>query len=97
MATRVERRRHATLVHEGWARGHLRPLDIRKGDNVVVLSGKDKGKRGVVELSLIHISSQPVRNAWRAFDPGLNWVIRLYPRMPDLKRPAPGSRNRLAR
>ena len=52
MATRVERRRHATLVHEGWARGHLRPLDIRKGDNVVVLSGKDKGKRGVVERVL---------------------------------------------
>jgi large subunit ribosomal protein L24 len=52
MATRVERRRHATLVHEGWARGHLRPLDIRKGDNVVVISGKDKGKRGVVERLL---------------------------------------------
>jgi large subunit ribosomal protein L24 len=52
MATRVERRRRATLVHEGWARGHLRPLDIRKGDNVVVISGKDKGKRGVVERLL---------------------------------------------
>jgi large subunit ribosomal protein L24 len=52
MGTRVERRRHATLVHEGWARGHLRPLDIRKGDNVVVISGKDKGKRGVVERLL---------------------------------------------
>ena len=52
MATRVERRRHATLVHEGWARGHLRPLDIRKGDNVAVISGKDKGKRGVVERLL---------------------------------------------
>jgi len=37
------------LRHEGWAGGQLRPLDIRKGDNVEVLSGKDKGKRGVVE------------------------------------------------
>ena len=52
MATRVERRRRATLIHEGWARGHLRPLDIRKGDNVEVISGKDKGKRGVVERIL---------------------------------------------
>ncbi len=31
---------------------HLRPLDIRKGDNVEVISGKDKGKRGVVERVL---------------------------------------------
>src|ERR1019366_2197324 len=52
MATRVERRRRATLIHEGWARGHLRPLDIRKGDNVEVISGKDKGKRGLVERIL---------------------------------------------
>src|ERR1700726_3941882 len=52
MATRVERRHRATLIHEGWARGHLRPLDIRKGDNVEVISGKDKGKRGVVERVL---------------------------------------------
>jgi large subunit ribosomal protein L24 len=52
MATRVERRHRTTLIHEGWARGHLRPLDIRKGDNVEVISGKDKGKRGVVERLL---------------------------------------------
>ncbi|MFI5286637.1 MAG: 50S ribosomal protein L24 [Candidatus Dormibacteria bacterium] len=52
MATKVERRHRATLIHEGWARGHLRPLDIRKGDNVEVISGKDKGKRGVVERLL---------------------------------------------
>ena len=52
MATRVERRHRTTLIHEGWARGHLRPLDIRKGDNVEVISGKDKGKRGVVERIL---------------------------------------------
>ncbi|MFZ0128946.1 MAG: 50S ribosomal protein L24 [Candidatus Dormiibacterota bacterium] len=52
MATRVERRRRSTLIHEGWASGHLRPLDIRKGDNVEVISGKNKGKRGVVERIL---------------------------------------------
>jgi len=52
MATRVERRHRTTLIHEGWARGHLRPLDIRKGDNVEVISGKNKGKRGVVERIL---------------------------------------------
>jgi large subunit ribosomal protein L24 len=52
MATRTERRRRSTLVHEGWARGQLRPLDIRKGDNVEVISGKDKGKRGIVERIL---------------------------------------------
>ena len=52
MATRVERRHRATLVREGWASGHLRPLDIRKGDNVEVIGGNDKGKRGVVERVL---------------------------------------------
>ncbi len=41
-----------TLQHEGWAHGHLRPLDIRQGDNVEVIAGKDKGKRGVVERLL---------------------------------------------
>jgi large subunit ribosomal protein L24 len=51
-APRAERKRRATLRHEGWAGGHLRPLDIRKGDNVEVISGKDKGKRGVVERIL---------------------------------------------
>lgn len=30
-------------------RGTHRPLDIRKGDTVLVLTGKDTGKRGVVE------------------------------------------------
>ena len=52
MATRVERRHRSTLIREGWAGGHLRPLDIRKGDNVEVIGGKDKGKRGVVERVL---------------------------------------------
>jgi large subunit ribosomal protein L24 len=49
---RVIRKRRATLRHEGWAGGQLRPLDIRQGDNVEVLNGKDKGKRGVVERVL---------------------------------------------
>ena len=49
---RVIRKRRNTLRHEGWAGGQLRPLDIRQGDNVEVLSGKDKGKRGVVERVL---------------------------------------------
>ena len=52
MARSAEHRIRVHLVHEGWARGHLRPLDIRKGDNVEVISGKDKGKRGVVERLL---------------------------------------------
>ena len=52
MATRVERRHRAMLIREGWAGGHLRPLDIRKGDSVEVIGGKDKGKRGVVERVL---------------------------------------------
>ncbi|MBV8445855.1 MAG: 50S ribosomal protein L24 [Candidatus Dormibacteraeota bacterium] len=41
-----------TLQHEGWARGATRPLDIRKGDTVEVIGGKDRGKRGVVERVL---------------------------------------------
>jgi large subunit ribosomal protein L24 len=52
MPTKVERRHRTMLLHEGWAHGHLRPLDIRKGDSVEVISGKDKGKRGVVERVL---------------------------------------------
>ena len=50
--TRDSRKRRSMLLHEGWAVGRIRPLDIRKGDNVEVLSGKDKGKRGVVERVL---------------------------------------------
>src|ERR1019366_2621480 len=37
------------VEHEGWADGAMRPLDIRSGDTVEVISGKDKGKRGIVE------------------------------------------------
>jgi len=51
-AARAERRRKMTLQHEGWARGEKRPLDIRAGDTVEVIAGKDKGKRGVVARAL---------------------------------------------
>jgi large subunit ribosomal protein L24 len=44
-----EQRMKVALQHEGWAHGNARPLDIRSGDTVVVLAGKDKGKRGKVE------------------------------------------------
>ena len=47
-----ERRRRMNLLHHGWAGGHERPLDIRAGDTVVVLAGKDKDKRGVVERTI---------------------------------------------
>ncbi|HEV3123443.1 MAG TPA: 50S ribosomal protein L24 [Candidatus Dormibacteraeota bacterium] len=40
------------LKHRGWAHGNARPLDIRQGDTVVVLAGKDRGKRGVVERTM---------------------------------------------
>jgi large subunit ribosomal protein L24 len=40
------------LVHRGWAHGNARALDIRQGDTVVVLAGKDRGKRGVVDRTL---------------------------------------------
>jgi large subunit ribosomal protein L24 len=40
------------LKHEGWAHGNPRPLDIRSGDTVVILAGKDKGKRGKVERTI---------------------------------------------
>ena len=57
MALRRNRRTPAqrlkvALQHEGWSRGNLRPLDIRSGDTVVVLAGKDKGKRGRVERTI---------------------------------------------
>ena len=40
------------LKHKGWAHGHQRLLDLRKGDTVEVIAGKDKGKRGVVERAI---------------------------------------------
>jgi large subunit ribosomal protein L24 len=51
-ALRTARRRRTRLENEGWARGRTRPLDIRAGDTVEVIGGKDKGKRGVVERTL---------------------------------------------
>ncbi len=54
MTTRTpEQRRRVGLRHEGWAHGEARPLDIRSGDTVVVLTGKDAGKRGTVERVLV--------------------------------------------
>ena len=47
-----EQRQKVALQHEGWAHGHARQLDIRSGDTVVVLAGKDKGKRGKVERTI---------------------------------------------
>ena len=52
MSASSERKRKVTLQHEGWAHGSVRRLDIRAGDTVEVIAGKDKGKRGVVERAL---------------------------------------------
>lgn len=45
----VARRARMELLHRGWARGESRALDIRSGDTVEVIAGKDRGKRGTVE------------------------------------------------
>jgi len=50
--TKALRRLRVRLEHEGWRRGRVHPLDIRAGDTVEVIAGKDKGKRGVVERTL---------------------------------------------
>ncbi|HZB97545.1 MAG TPA: 50S ribosomal protein L24 [Candidatus Sulfotelmatobacter sp.] len=47
-----ERRARTAARHEGWSKGKVRPLDIRAGDTVVVIAGKDKGKRGVVDRTI---------------------------------------------
>src|ERR1700681_1890043 len=52
MTAKAERRRKGGLRREGGAHGRKRPMDIRQGDNVEVIGGKDKGKRGVVERVL---------------------------------------------
>jgi large subunit ribosomal protein L24 len=46
---RLVRHHRVEVEHEGWADGAMRPLDIRSGDTVEVICGKDKGKRGIVE------------------------------------------------
>ena len=48
MSATSEHRRKVALKHRGWAHGEVRPFDIRTGDTVVVIAGKDKGKRGTV-------------------------------------------------
>jgi large subunit ribosomal protein L24 len=52
MSAKTERKQRIALKHEGWAHGRPRAMDIRKGDTVEVIAGKDKGKRGVVERAL---------------------------------------------
>src|SRR4029077_12779601 len=52
-----ERRSGSALTQEGGAGWTPRPLDIRAGDTVVVIAGRDRGKRGVVERTL----SEPQR------------------------------------
>ena len=61
MSAKAERRRKMSLRHEGWAQGRKRPMDIRQGDNVEVIGGKDKGKRGVVERVLVDQQRVAVR------------------------------------
>jgi large subunit ribosomal protein L24 len=48
MSAKTERRTRIGLKHRGWAQGRARLLDIRAGDTVEVIAGKDNGKRGVV-------------------------------------------------
>ena len=52
-------------------RRHTKVPEIRKGDTVVVLSGKDAGKRGVVERILVEARSKPLgtRRVWRSATP----------------------------
>ena len=45
-------KRKLVLQHEGWAHGKSRVLDIRSGDLVEVIAGKDRGKRGNVLRTL---------------------------------------------
>jgi large subunit ribosomal protein L24 len=45
----MEKGARMQLRRAGWAGGHQRSLDIRRGDTVEVLAGKDRGKRGTVE------------------------------------------------
>ena len=52
MSTKLERRIKLTAQKKGWAGGEVRLLDIRAGDTVEVLAGRDRGKRGVVERTL---------------------------------------------
>jgi len=57
------RHRRVEVEHEGWAGGRIRPLDIRSGDTVEIIAGKDKGKRGVVERVVTERQRIVVRGA----------------------------------
>ena len=48
MSAKTEHRTRIGLKHKGWARGRARLFDIRSGDTVEVIAGKDRGKRGKV-------------------------------------------------
>ena len=48
----LERRIKMERVHHGWSHGRVRAVDIRAGDTIVVIAGKDRGKRGVVERTI---------------------------------------------
>ena len=59
----LARHRRVEVAHEGWAGGRIRPLDIRSGDTVEIIAGKDKGKRGVVERVVTERQRIVVRGA----------------------------------
>jgi large subunit ribosomal protein L24 len=59
----LARHRRVEVEHEGWAGGRIRPLDIRSGDTVEIIAGKDKGKRGVVERVVTERQRIVVRGA----------------------------------
>lgn len=48
----AQHRMQRELEHRGWDHAKVRRLDIRSGDTVVVLAGKDKGKRGTVDRTV---------------------------------------------
>jgi large subunit ribosomal protein L24 len=48
MSAKTERRVRIGLRRSGWAKGRSRLFDIRTGDTVEVIAGKDRGKRGTV-------------------------------------------------
>ena len=48
MSSETERRTRHALRRRGWAKGRARLFDIRSGDTVEVIAGKDRGKRGRV-------------------------------------------------
>ncbi len=52
MSVKTERRARIGLRHRGWARGRARLLDIRAGDTIEVIAGRDRGKRGTVVRSI---------------------------------------------